>query len=282
VHPRRGEKEHGVGHPRDHKEDVKDEVPVAGHADRVAPARQSNQRAEHDRVLLGRPHPIGRNRTAKTQPLLPRGAVNLRVEPRVIREYLQPRAHDDDQEEEGQQMRPAHERRDALRHRRTVRDTEMMGHQLTPGAAGRVELGGEHDHQTDAGEDRDRPPHREEAAAQSHVHPGQQHPGMALLVVEQGRTQVIVLQLSLVRGRPATTVPWKLVTHASTRARPGPWERVSGAGVFNRQRPGPCRAASCSEKGGLNEGAEPHRDGALAGQLGEGGVEFRMWFSLRA
>ena len=66
----------------------------------------------------------------------------------MIGEHLQARADDDDEEEEGQQMRPADEGGDPRGHGRGERDAGVPGQESVPGAAGRVELGG--DHQGDA------------------------------------------------------------------------------------------------------------------------------------
>ena len=74
---------------------------MSGHADGVPVAGQTDPGREVAGVVLGGPHPVlGNFNRREPQPLRPRGAMDVPVQPGVVHENLQAAADQQDDEQE--------------------------------------------------------------------------------------------------------------------------------------------------------------------------------------
>ena len=111
--------DHAVPHPEQHAE----EVPVAGHADGVPVAGQADPGGEVAGIILGRPEAVLRHLDRREpEPLRPGRAVDVPVQPGVVREDLQAAADEQDDEEKVDVVGDAQPGRKAMRLRRRLWD----------------------------------------------------------------------------------------------------------------------------------------------------------------
>lgn len=100
--------QHDEHQPVCHEQDVEDEVPVARHPDCVTAAGHTEQRAECDRVVLGRPDAVPGHWSAKAQPLATGRAFGAHVQARMVSEDLPAGSDDHHHEEEVGRVRSQH------------------------------------------------------------------------------------------------------------------------------------------------------------------------------
>ena len=83
-------------------------MPPAGQADGVPQPRQPDLAGQADGVLLGSPKRVGRHRLLHAEPVPSGRAMASPVQPRVIGKDLDPGADDEDQQEDVEEVLPAH------------------------------------------------------------------------------------------------------------------------------------------------------------------------------
>ncbi len=221
-----GERQDDEHDPVDDEQDVEDEVPVARDADRVPPAGKAEQRAQRDRVVLGRPHPVLGDRAAEPQPFRVGRAVHLEVQPGVIGQDLPAGPDDPHHEDKVQQVRDydpdRYPRREARRrlHARMGLDERLSG-------AGRDEpLEHRHVSHAEHEDPRQQQPHRDEARAQPEVDLAEPHPRVSAFLAQQRLTGerpfrgVAVVAAGVSQGNSPSLLPQRSPGAPSMRAMP--------------------------------------------------------------
>ncbi len=103
---------------------------MPGHADRVPVAGQADPRGEVPRIVLGSPDAVLRHLDwCEPEPLGAWGAVDVPVQPGVVREDLQAATDEEDQKQEVDVMRDAQPSREAVRLHRRFGGKHAVGRQ---------------------------------------------------------------------------------------------------------------------------------------------------------
>ena len=103
-----GEQQHVEDRPVEQPQHVGAQVPPAGQPDGMPQPGQADLAGQADRVLLGRPQRVRRDRFLEPEPVPARGAVPGPVQPGVIGQDLQPGPDDEDHEQRVEEVLRVH------------------------------------------------------------------------------------------------------------------------------------------------------------------------------